>query len=224
MAVQFRAGASTAESSAANLTISRPTGTADGDFLVATVYMEDDSPGVTITAPSGWTALTGGFATTASPDMRLAVYYKIASSEPTSWTWTHSSKYRGGIVAGFRSDASATLELDAEGTIATGTTNAPASSVTTTVANTMLAWMAVNFFENAVTQPTGFTEVADTPGTEVAYKAQAAAGDTGSLAGSMSGGADWVCKVIAIREASGASTKAPPPRRRPLRVWNRRAA
>lgn len=63
--------------------IQRPTGTVNGDFLLAYFY----SVNPVSVVPSGWTLLnyqagTGGY---------LYIYYKFASSEPANWTWTLSA-------------------------------------------------------------------------------------------------------------------------------------
>jgi hypothetical protein len=77
-----------------NTTISKPANTADGDFLLATISLTS-----AITAPDGtWSVIYDDLI---SGRNRLAIYGKIASGEPTSWTWTHSYDYSAGIVKRF---------------------------------------------------------------------------------------------------------------------------
>jgi hypothetical protein len=112
-----------------------------------------------------------------------------------------------------RSDAAATLALDVAGTAAQGSSASASSSVTTLVANTLLLWSQININEDASTPPTSFTERADTPGTSVADKAQASAGASGSLTGSVAGGgSDWVCCTHSVKESGGGfdPTTVPP--------------
>lgn len=77
--------------------ITKPTGVADGDLLIA--YFGSIT-GVTITTLAGWTALdsitTNGFS---------KVFWKIASSEGSSYSWTCSSVTNqgvDGIIVAFR--------------------------------------------------------------------------------------------------------------------------
>ncbi len=75
----FRAAASSAAASGA-LTINKPTGTVQGDVMVASISVRPNT--ATITAPSGWT-LVRRLDNTNTTANSLAVYYKVAgSSEP----------------------------------------------------------------------------------------------------------------------------------------------
>ena len=85
--VALRAAAS-GNSYTTSLGVSRPTGVADGDVLLAVVAWYD----YTLTPPSGWTQI--GVTRTWSIGSNTAyarVYYKVASSEPASYTWGLSS-------------------------------------------------------------------------------------------------------------------------------------
>lgn len=65
-----------------------PFGTADGDLLLAFVFSTAAASNPSITGvPAGWTASDNTIVTNA----RMAVYWKIAASEPASWTWTLSA-------------------------------------------------------------------------------------------------------------------------------------
>lgn len=77
-----------------SITIPRPSGVEDGDLLLA-VVASLPSAGVDFTAPSGWTRIL--------EDEQRAVYTKIASSEPASWTWSDMTVGSvTGCVAAFR--------------------------------------------------------------------------------------------------------------------------
>lgn len=70
----------------------RPTGTTDGDLLLAALFV---SQGATISAvPSGWTLIRED---TSGTSARTALYWKIASSEPATWTWTISTSANAGV-------------------------------------------------------------------------------------------------------------------------------
>lgn len=85
----FDTGASVTNGTAGtSVTVTKPAGTADGDLLVAVIAEAGTGA---ITAPAGWT-LAGD--ATAGTSLRSAIYWKIASSEGASWTWTLASSAR----------------------------------------------------------------------------------------------------------------------------------
>lgn len=81
------APATLSQAAAASITINVPTGTANGDFLLMVVT---DSNPVTWTQPSGWT-LIGNAADAGNDDNFASAYWRIASSEPGSYTVSLSS-------------------------------------------------------------------------------------------------------------------------------------
>lgn len=86
-----------------SIVVSRPTGTTDGHVLVAFVAMTNLA---TVTPPAGWNLIGSQDAST---NTRIAAYYKVASSEPTSWTWTLGSAQRNwgwvGAYSGVKTSA-----------------------------------------------------------------------------------------------------------------------
>lgn len=81
--VSYVNGASTLNSSATeSVTVSIPVGTAAGHLMIARIMLISQ---VTVTAPAGWT-LVGS--QDAGSNLRYLVYRRVASSEPTSYTWT----------------------------------------------------------------------------------------------------------------------------------------
>ena len=72
-------------SSPYNITVTKPTGTVDGDILFCWIGWY---AAVTIdSVPSGWNLLGEYIANTD----RYALYYKVASGEPASWVWSFSA-------------------------------------------------------------------------------------------------------------------------------------
>lgn len=68
--------------------VSKPSGTVDGDLLIASLTATRNvSFAVINSVPSGWTQIDVGVAEPAGAESRLYMYYKIASSEPSTWTW-----------------------------------------------------------------------------------------------------------------------------------------
>lgn len=80
-------------SSQTSVTINKPTGVADGDLMIATIHTNNQ----TVTAPSGWSLLDSQL----SGVMRNHVYYKVASSEGSSYAWSipNGSNIGGAITA-----------------------------------------------------------------------------------------------------------------------------
>lgn len=93
MALTFINTTSDSQASASSLTASVPTNTADNDILVALLVVASN-PG-TITVPSGWTL----GASDAGNDYSY-IYWKIASSESGSYTWSWSSALRSRVQVG----------------------------------------------------------------------------------------------------------------------------
>lgn len=84
MAIAFRAAAfGDFEAATASPTVSKPTGTADGDWLCA--FTATDTVH-TITTPAGWTFIA---TLDQSTDTSLSAFYKIASGEGASYTFTN---------------------------------------------------------------------------------------------------------------------------------------
>lgn len=106
-------------------TQNKPTGTVDGDFLVAIVFTGNDNGTTDLTVtgvPSGWTlirqigtVIAGGGSFN---PVNVYSYYKIASSEGASWNWTLSTSgstlFYGGAV--FRISGTNQVDASDDGT------------------------------------------------------------------------------------------------------------
>lgn len=87
--------AQTASASAAGIAVTKPTGTVDGDFLLAVIEIASVAIGSpAITAPAGWALVTR----TDYPDRIVALYSKTAASEGASWTWSGNPGNWAGCV------------------------------------------------------------------------------------------------------------------------------
>lgn len=97
MTIAFRAAATVTNGTAGtSVTVARPTGTANGDFLLAWIGFRGTAAP---TPPAGWTTL--GVGTNASGPVSLGCYYKTAVSEPANWTWTIASAINFGLVEAY---------------------------------------------------------------------------------------------------------------------------
>ena len=166
MAITFRSAATTTKTFAINndLTVSKPSGTVDGDLMVA--FITGDDGAEMFSAPAGWTEIieakntTGGFT-------RTKAYYKFASGEGASYTWIGSDYFpMAGIIASYSGvNSSSPVQASAAAGVNLLSTSPIAPSVTTVNANSLLlcAFMT-NTMANGtrtMTPPAGMTEVAD---------------------------------------------------------------
>jgi hypothetical protein len=198
--VSFRAVASATVTTGTSLTINKPTGTVEGDVMVAAIAARDTPPN--ITGPSGWTEIRSD-ATSSSPYSRMSFFWKAAgASEPSSYTWTFSASVSGaagGILTFSGVDITSPVDVHGGQEVTGSLTDFPAPSVNTTVANAMVVTAhtvpSSGTAGSAWTPPTGMTEVVDASsasGTggesiEINYVAQATAGATGTKTAMVAG-------------------------------------
>jgi len=157
----FRAAAS-ATTTGTTLTITKPSGTATNDVLVASIAVTPST--ATITPPSGWT-LVRRMNNAGPTSNSLAVHYKAATaSEPASYAWGISgSSFTVGGIQGFSGiDTASPLDIENGQSTPSGTTHA-APSITTTVANGMLVASHAFASSQSWTPPSGMTESFDRP-------------------------------------------------------------
>ena len=188
-----------------SLSISKPTGVAQGDVMLATVTATGTG---TVTAPSGWTVVKN---TTQGTALRQATYYKVAgASEAASYSWSlgTSRATAGGIVD--YSGVNQTAPVDASAS-ATGTSgNAVAASVTTSAAGDQVVAIASFATATTVTADSTTTERYDvasgsTTG-EAADFAQSSAGATSAKTAEPAATASaWITATVALRDASQAT-------------------
>lgn len=89
MTIAFRAAAVAANGAApTSIGVAKPTGTTDGDLLLAFVVISADKE--ISAAPDGWALLASANTGTATGDCRHHAYWKIAAGEGSSYTWTFS--------------------------------------------------------------------------------------------------------------------------------------
>lgn len=190
---------------ATTLVITKPTGVAEGNVMVATVTAKETGA---VTAPSGWTAIKN---LTQGTALRQVTYYKVATaSEAASYSWSlgTSRAASGGIVDYSGVNQTVPIAATASGSGESG--NATAPSVTTSAANDLV--LAAGSFAAAttVTADASTTERFDVASgsntSEVADFTQASAGATTAktITPAVSTGA-WIAQTIAVRDASQAT-------------------
>ncbi len=164
MALSFIAAANKLAISASSVVVAKPTGTADGDIVFAFLVVNNGSS-VTITPPSGFTVIES---TTFTNPLIMAVAWKKAASEPTTYTWTVSASVvvLEVITSTFRGQSNVVPIADHQHTIQTSSSTTLASpSVTTAAADSL--WLSWVVFNNgtSVVQPSGWTVLDDNPDT-----------------------------------------------------------
>lgn len=144
MAYTFNAATSQGNASGGALTVDAPAGTVNGHLLIAVSYLETDT--------NTWASVGSGFVEAAGQDNTgvtdIRIWWKIANSEPASWTWTPTTNnWRSVVVAGYagatgtgstRVDQTNTAQADAALFF-------DAPSVTTTAASDLLVAFCGDF-------------------------------------------------------------------------------
>jgi hypothetical protein len=136
----YRANAQTNTAGGTSLICNKPTGTVDGDIMVAVLHLNSGFSAIQV--PSGW-SLVGNSGADANFTADIYVYWKRASSEGTTytWSWTGSVRatlcvlsYYNCVASGSPIEADVNTEIDNSTDWTNLTHNVPA--ITTTTAGT----------------------------------------------------------------------------------------
>jgi hypothetical protein len=128
----------------------KPAATQDGDLLLAGIFVAHSTAAPTITGvPAGWTLRDS----VAIPNGQMGVYWKIAASEPSQWSWAVSVSANMNLqVIAIQNPGDLAAPIDVSVIQANASSvNVSAPSLTQTRANSMM----VGFF--AVRANTTFT-------------------------------------------------------------------
>jgi RHS repeat-associated protein len=209
----LRTPCTTAVGSSGTATVTKPTGTVQGDLLVVGLAFEKGSD-VTVTPPSGWTLIRR---TNQSSNVGYATYRKLAgASEGASYAFalTNSPKWSIGACAIAGADATTPIDVHNGASAASGNPSAP--SVTTAAANRLVLAFYANkkpatysgYSSPAVERWDAPNTSGGLPSNAMASYEQPAAGATGAKSATVSEQAEWVAQQIAIApaSASGPST------------------
>lgn len=199
-------------SGGSSLTINTPTGTANGDVLVAHIIVAP--AGNVITAPSGWTQI---MRRDSSQSISTVTYWKLASSsEPSNYTWTFgTSGEASGGIAGYIG-VNSTTPIDASNVQYNASTSTVSNAgVTTTAANDKIILAVSITVPTTVNVPTGFTQEWSTTSStsttsEMSDETFTTTGATGTITGSHNGGANSnITHLIALKPAGTTVTPTP---------------
>ena len=169
------------DGTAGALVIPKPAGVTPGMALIASIAARPQqqnppgvSQGVVWTPPPGWNLMTStnqpsGGLSTLPQGMTLLTYYRIAgTSEPNSYTWTFVNNYLnqggsavGGILAFSGVDTSSSpIDVWSQRLTASGLTHGT-TSITTTVANTMIVSSISYLSGSSFANPTGIAGITE---------------------------------------------------------------
>lgn len=125
-AITERSYAHTGNAASASVVVVVPTGTANGDVMVASIQAPSTR---TITPPAGWILLQ----TESGNTLSAAVYWRVASSEPADYTWTFSASggNNGTIVTFQQSGLPLVVDASAK-SVSAGSASFASPTVTTT--------------------------------------------------------------------------------------------
>lgn len=209
MAITPRASSTLALATRTNSTVTRPTGTTTGDYLVAALDA-GGSTAATITGPSGWTQLGTVTYSDTDPWFVVLQLWGRFDDGAASWTWTHASRSSQAYVTAYIG-VDPTTPIDVAATTAAvnnsgagSTIDAPSQTIVTAGAHGIIA--RGSWDGNAITPPSGWTERLDTPVLWVGDRDWSAAGATGAVtvaAGNSSTSSRGV--VMAALRPAGAS-------------------
>lgn len=211
MAVAWRSIASTTYSTGnTGITLNKPAGTVNDDILIAAIMSNGDwDPGFTI--PSGWTEYTGiAIITWGAPGTgRFRVFWKRASSEGASWTWSWTgalgtsgavSAYSGAVASGDPNDVAPSSAFGHDG--------APTAPSITTATDSSLLIMIGNTWNGGSTwtepsSPEAFTQRGDPASSLTMGMADATrtSHGAGGAVASLSPTDYWVVALLALKPA-----------------------
>lgn len=199
--------ASNVNSSGSSLTITKPTGTVEGDLLVAAVGLAENA---NFTGPSGWTFIRRDDNTS---NINLEWWYKVAgASEPSNYTWSIglTRQWSGGIWRISGQDG--TTPIDANNGNNYSATQFPVSPSVTTTVDDCLVLRAVMSRDISTTEPGSHTNDWNRPSSfssnAAIHKSQLSAGATGSATWTLGSSVTAGASTIAIAPAAASEFTA----------------
>lgn len=194
MAIAFRAASQNSSSTGTAITVSKPTGTVAGDFVVCIVQGNGQE---TLTDNNGSTPFTkatnfSDYKPNTTNGHVISVFYRtIVGGDPDTYAFTLSASGRWGVVAIAYSGSGITFDVAPNTTNAAnddaannGTINAPAITVENNSIHTVFCGWDTSAI-GSITTPGGYTIAENANGggepVHASYKAFATGGSTGAV-------------------------------------------
>lgn len=222
MAITERTAVETQVTPAAtNITVTKPTGLADGDFVVISLALNGGSLSA---APTGFTLIFSQI-TQANPRQYVYGKYITSAAGEGAWTFTATSVTKTAIAQAYIG-VDATQSLDVAAQTASNSTGSNVMTVPSVTTVTPGAWLiyagALNSSSATLTPPTGMTETLETAGIKkqsLNRETIAAAGATGTRAAVASSATlAWAAGMFALRPAGASAGGTVPARSRQSRM------
>ena len=155
----FRSIASTTYASRTNTTVTAPAGILNNDILIGTIFLGLNPTAPTPTAPSGFTLISSTNVTYQSFNGKMFVYWKRASSESGSYTFTHSAASSQGVIAAYSGAITSGSPIDVFSTNTGSGATTTATTITTTFNNEINLYIAHDWEGlGTLNPPTGMSE------------------------------------------------------------------
>lgn len=200
MAVAVRSHSNTTYASRTNTVITAPTGIVDGDILILQHIIGGAGTAPAQTPPAGFQKIgTETSVTDGSFNVKMAIYWKRASSESGSYTVTHSAASSQGVMYAISGAKTTGSPIDAfSQNTGTGSTST-LTSVKTTLPNTLLLGLTHIWDDPAGITPTsGWTQDVSAPIIYDQSKIQTSAGATGNFTFNNTWTYPWSATLLAI--------------------------
>lgn len=205
----FRSSSSVADQSGATFSVTKPTGAADGDLLIAYQATSLGGGGAPAT-PTGWLVARAAVSWNGGINL-LQCFYRVAASEGSSWTFNGPS---GGMfpastvcVVACQGPPGATPEPGSGGSGSSSTADPGAYS--TLAANDLVLCAWANTF-GSITPDGSFTAIGSVGMSmqlNVGYKAQAAAGAVSPRSASLGFSGAWGSALVAVAPAAASNRR-----------------
>lgn len=198
----FRSVATVAYSARTNTTVVTPTGTVDGDILIAEVFIGNAGAVPTLTPPAGWTAIgtntsvaKGGFTG------QFHMFWKRASTEGANYVFTHASASTQVSIASYSGCVTTGSPIGAiSSNTGTASTTTTATGITTTANNSRVLFAQHGWDISSFSPPAGMTERFESLIYLADYLA-GAVGATGSKTGTVIE-APWAARLVELKSGS----------------------
>ena len=203
------------------ITVSKPSGTAEGDTMYFVVYLTASTG--SITTPSGWTAIYSNSVPASSTSSHASLFRKTAgASEPSSYSVTISSGRASASIITVRGAATSD-DATGEAVDTTAGLTVTAPDVTATGTNELLlSWFGGRVLGNWATAvwapPASETEIVDVAialdtlsgsSHEVTYQTRSASGATGTRSAVASGSGvtsiNWIAYSVLVKAVAAGS-------------------
>lgn len=205
----FRTSAiATGSGTGTSVTMTAPTGAADGDILIAELYFENTTD--TLTHATSWTTVRSDNRATS---FRVNIDWLRRSGTPNlQWSWTTSVFFQY-IIAAYSGCLAAGDPTDGNNGGNNSSTVPFRVTTFTTAANGDVLVVVNNMFSGCIpTTPTGFSSRQNAATGSFADLQQATAGATGNVdytAGGC-GTEQWITQLVALKQATGGGAACTP--------------